>query len=205
MSKFHKIAFTPNVKAVQSEFGTRSIYERSDSAKEVRAELTGAEFDFIEQRDGFYLATAGETGWPYVQYRGGPRGFLKVIDARTVGYADFRGNRQYISVGNLRGNDKAALFLMDYANRRRLKILARARVDDDPELIRSLRHEDYKAKIERAVILDVEAFDWNCPQHITPRYTMDEVEAMVRPVYEHIEKLEKEIELLKRGTDESIS
>lgn len=205
MSKFHKIAFTPNVKAVQSEFGTRSIYERSDSAKEVRAELTGAEFDFIEQRDGFYLATAGETGWPYVQYRGGPRGFLKVIDARTIGYADFRGNRQYISVGNLRGNDKAALFLMDYANRRRLKILARARVDDDPELIRSLRHEDYKAKIERAVILDVEAFDWNCPQHITPRYTMDEVEAMVRPVYEHIEKLEKEIELLKRGTDESIS
>lgn len=205
MSKFHKIAFTPNVKAVQSEFGTRSIYERSDSAKEVRAELTGAEFDFIEQRDGFYLATAGETGWPYVQYRGGPRGFLKVIDARTIGYADFRGNRQYISVGNLKGNDKAALFLMDYANRRRLKILARARVDDDPELIRSLRHEDYKAKIERAVILDVEAFDWNCPQHITPRYTMDEVEAMVRPVYEHIEKLEKEIELLKRGTDESIS
>ncbi len=205
MSNFHKIAFTPNVRAVQSEFGTRSIYERSESAKEVRAELTGAEFDFIEQRDGFYLATAGETGWPYVQYRGGPRGFLKVIDARTIGYADFRGNRQYISVGNLKGNDKAALFLMDYANRRRLKILARARVDDDPELIRSLRHEDYKAKIERAVILDVEAFDWNCPQHITPRYTMDEVEAMVRPVYEHIEKLEKEIELLKRGTDESIS
>ncbi len=198
-ARYHKIAFTPDVKAVQTEFGSRDLYSRSGASSEAEVELTGAEIDFIEQRDGFYLATAGETGWPYVQYRGGPVGFLKVLGPRTIGYADFRGNRQYISVGNLKGNDKASLFLMDYARRRRLKIMARARIATDPEVIAALKHDENTAKIERAIVFEVEAFDWNCPQHITPRYTVDEIKLMASSLYERIDELEKEIANLKQN------
>ncbi|MBK7708140.1 MAG: pyridoxamine 5'-phosphate oxidase family protein [Acidobacteria bacterium] len=198
-SKFFEIAFTPNVLAVQEKQKSRAIYARSESGETTPAALGGAEVDFIEQRDGFYLATVGETGWPYVQFRGGPRGFLRVLDERTLGFADFRGNRQYVSVGNLAGNDKSALFLMDYANRRRLKILARAEIVKDPGTLARLKPEGYAAKIERALIFHIEAFDWNCPQHITPRYTADEVKEMIEPLNEYIEKLEKELEDLKRG------
>ena len=136
--------------------------------------LGDLEVDFIEARDGFYQATVSETGWPYVQFRGGPAGFLKVLDEGTIAYADFRGNVQYISAGNLAASDRVALILMDYANRRRLKIWARARLvhrDEDPELLARLEDRGYRAKVERAVVLSVEAVDWNCPQHITPRYT----------------------------------
>ncbi len=154
----------------------------------------------IQQRDGFYIASVGETGQPYIQFRGGPAGFLKVLDDRTLGYADFRGNLQYISVGNLAANNKAAIILMDYANRRRLKIFAEIEIHDAadrPDLIEKLADPGYDAKIERAFILKVEGFDWNCPQHITPRYTIEEVRQMIQPLSEHIEKLEKEIEQLR--------
>ena len=199
-NKFHDIAFTPSVKKAQEHYGTRRHYAKFEAGSDSNYILTEAESDFIEQRDGFYIATVGETGQPYIQFRGGPAGFLKVLDERTLGYADFRGNLQYISVGNLAANNKAAIFLMDYPNQRRLKILATVDVHDAadrPDLIEKLTDPAYDAKIERAVILRVEAYDWNCPQHITPRYSMEEVRQMVGPLNEHIKKLEEEIKQLK--------
>lgn len=194
--KFFDLTFTPSVKAAQEHYGTPKNYARFEGGEPDFHGLTDAENDFIEARDGFYMATVSEDGQPYVQFRGGPAGFLKVLDDRTLRYADFRGNLQYISVGNLAANNKAAIFLMDYPNRRRLKLLVRVEVKDtkgNPELIEKLTMPDYKAKIERAMILHVEAFDWNCPQHITPRFTVDEIRQMNEPLYAHIEKLEQEI------------
>ncbi len=172
--KFAEIAFTPSVQAAQSRYGSRASAERLEGPDGGGDRLGDLEVDFIEARDGFYQATVSETGWPYVQFRGGPAGFLKVLDEGTIAYADFRGNVQYISAGNLAASDRVALILMDYANRRRLKIWARARLvhrDEDPELLARLEDRGYRAKVERAVVLSVEAVDWNCPQHITPRYT----------------------------------
>ena len=202
--KFYDLTFTPSVKAAQEHYGTRKNYARFEGGESDFNGLTDAENDFIEQRDGFYIATVNEDGQPYIQFRGGPIGFLKVLDDRTLGYADFRGNLQYISVGNLAANDKAAVFLMDYPNQRRLKILVRVDVKDakdDPELIEKLTMRDYKAKIERAMILHVEAFDWNCPQHITPRFTIDEIRQMNEPLYEHIRKLEEKIANCEPSTE----
>lgn len=200
-NKFYEITFTDGVKKAQEENGSRKIYEKVQTGRMQNIVLGDAEIDFIEQRDGFYMATVGEQGQPYIQFRGGQRGFLKILDEKTLGFADFRGNLQYISIGNLKTNSKAALFLMDYANQRRLKILAEVQVKNAgevPELIEQLRDKDYQAKIERAVILQVEAFDWNCPQHITQRYTIDEVQTMIAPLNEHIEKLENELQQLKK-------
>src|SRR5262249_38396213 len=165
--RFYELTFTPSVKAAQERYGSRRNYAKFETGESDFFGLTEAEIEFIGARDGFYLATVGENGQPYIQYRGGERGVLKGLNANTLGFADFRGNLQYISVGNLRQNDKAALFLMDYANRQRLKILARVEVKDAqeaPELIEKLAAPDYQARIERAMILHVEAFDWNCPQ-----------------------------------------
>jgi predicted pyridoxine 5'-phosphate oxidase superfamily flavin-nucleotide-binding protein len=202
VKNFSDIAFTESVRAQQEQYGSRQQYAQMDRL--VRGTvLTFAETEFIAARDGFYLATVGETGYPYVQFRGGPPGFLRVLDAQTLGYADFRGNRQYITVGNLDQNNRAALILMDYANRSRLKIYARSEVinaKDRPDLIERLRVPAYNAKIERAMLLHVEAFDWNCPQHITPRFTMEEIQAMNAPLYEHVAKLEAELMRLKAQT-----
>lgn len=197
--------FTESVRAAQEHYGTRKNYERIEAnAKTGEFEGLGdLEKDFIEARDGFYMATTNEDGWPYIQFRGGPSGFLKVLDDKTLAYADFKGNLQYISVGNLAANNKAALFLMDYVNQRRLKILATIDVKDAaeaPELIDNLRMPDYKAKIERAMTLHVEAYDWNCPQHITQRYTLDEIQHALKPLTEHIRNLEAEIYELKGGS-----
>lgn len=199
---FADIAFTDSVKAQQKKFGSRRSYARME-AMEPGTELSFAEADFIAERDGFYLATVGETGYPYVQFRGGPKGFLKMLDPKKLAYADFRGNMQYISVGNLNRNDKAALILMDYANRRRLKIFAHIEVveaEDAPELIALLQDTAYNAQIERAMVLHVEAFDWNCPQHITPRYTIEEIRELNAPLNEHVAKLEAENKCLKAST-----
>jgi uncharacterized protein len=155
-------------------------------------ELTPLEIDFIAQRDSFYQATVSESGWPYVQFRGGPMGFLKVVDSKTIGYADFRGNVQYVSVGNLNADDRVSLILMDYPNRQRLKLLGHARIvheSDEPELLALLRTDGYKARVERGVIITVAAFDWNCPQHITPRYTEAEVNAAIAPLMAELEAL----------------
>ena len=207
-NKYHEIMFTPSVKTAQEHYGSRQHYAKFETGETEFAGLSEFEEEFISERDGFYLATVGENDYPYIQFRGGARGFLKVLDAKTLGYADFRGNLQYISVGNLSKNNRAALFFMDYANQRRLKILARIEVKeakDAPELIENLRVPDYKAKIERAMILHVEAFDWNCPQHITPRFTMEEIRTINAPLYEHIEKLEAEIQQLKKTRDAEIN
>ena len=176
---FARIAFTPTVRAMQARMGSRS----NDGALEAgahRADVLGAhETEFIQARDGFYQASVSETGWPYVQFRGGPAGFLRVLDAGTMAYADFRGNLQYVSAGNLQRNDRVALILMDYAQRRRLKVLGRARcvdASDDPALAARVAVPHYRARVERVVIIAVESFDWNCPQHITPRFTAAELQ-----------------------------
>jgi len=196
---FAEIAFTTNVKAEQERYGSRRQYARMEQMAR-GTQLSEAEAEFIRERDGFYLSTVGENGYPYIQFRGGPTGFLKVLDAQTLAYADFRGNMQYISVGNLKGSDKAALFLMDYAHQQRLKIYARVEVieaKDAPELIAKLQDPMYQATVERAMVLHVEAFDWNCPQHITPRFTMEEIREINAPLYEHIAQLEAEIARFK--------
>lgn len=196
---FAEIAFTESVKAQQTKYGSRRSYARMEQMTRGN-EITGNEAEFIAERDSFYLATVGESGFPYVQFRGGPKGFLKVLDAQTLAYADFRGNMQYVSVGNLTRNDKAALILMDYARRQRLKIYARIEVieaKDNPELIAQLQDASYDAQVERAMVLHLEAFDWNCPQHITERFTIEEIQELNAPLYEHIAKLEAEIAQLK--------
>lgn len=190
------IAFTPAVRAVQTRLGSRSRYEGFDHAPDRQDRLTDREAAFIEARDGFYQATVSETGWPYVQFRGGPPGFLKVLDDRTLGYADFRGNVQYISVGNLSQDDRIAIIFMDYAHRARLKLLGRARlvdVADDPAMVERLTVPNYRAKIERAVIITVEGYDWNCPQHITPRFTEAEIAEATAPLRQELAELRREL------------
>ncbi|MBI2313015.1 MAG: pyridoxamine 5'-phosphate oxidase family protein [Betaproteobacteria bacterium] len=175
---FAKIAFTPRVQAAQTRMGSRGAYRTAELGAAEVVELSPYEIEFIGARDSFYQGTVGENGWPYVQHRGGPTGFLKVLGPQTIGYADFSGNRQYISVGNLDGNDRVCLFLMDYPGQRRLKIWGRARLiaeDAEPALVARLESPDYRARVERGVIITVEAFDWNCPKYITPRFTEREV------------------------------
>ncbi|PKM03505.1 MAG: pyridoxamine 5'-phosphate oxidase [Gammaproteobacteria bacterium HGW-Gammaproteobacteria-6] len=179
---FANISFTPDVQAVQTEMGSRAAYRSAELGETEEAALGATEQAFIAERDSFYQATVSQTGWPYVQHRGGPAGFLKVLDDRTIGYADFSGNRQYISVGNLRGDDRVSLLLMDYPQRRRLKIWGRARAVDErtePALLAQLESPDSRAPVERGIVIQIEAFDWNCPKYITPRYSQNEVEALL--------------------------
>jgi len=191
--KFAEISFTPAVKVAQTRYGSRANNERFEVIEDDGDALGPREVEFIEARDGFYQATVTEGGWPYVQFRGGKAGFLKVLDDRTIGYADFRGNVQYLSVGNMNGNDRVALILMDYARRKRLKVWARARIvhaEEDPELLARLEDRSYRGKVERAVVLSIEALDWNCPQHITPRFTEAEIADAVAPLQARIAELE---------------
>jgi predicted pyridoxine 5'-phosphate oxidase superfamily flavin-nucleotide-binding protein len=177
---FTRFAFTGSVKKAQEHYGTRHAYARMEKSGD-RHLLTGKETAFIESRDSFYMATVGENGWPYVQFRGGPKGFLKVMDERTIGYADFRGNGQYISTGNLHANSRASLILVDYPSQQRLKIWAESSVteaEESVELFQRLAMPSYEARIERLVMLSVQAYDWNCPRHITPRYTVDEFNSL---------------------------
>ena len=170
--QFAELMFTENVKAAQEQYGSRARLERFTAMAGPNDELTDREAAFIAERDTFYMATINEDGWPYVQHRGGPPGFLRVLGPKSLAYADFRGNTQLVSVGNVAGNDRVSLILMDYPNRRRLKILGRMRVENSGEEL-----PDYVAKVERTVYIDVAAFDWNCPQYITPRYTEAEFPA----------------------------
>jgi len=197
---FADIAFTPAVRTFQTRMGSRRNYAPLDEIEDRGVVLTDREEEFIAARDGFYQATVGETGWPYVQFRGGPAGFLKVLDSKTIGYADFRGNVQYISAGNLSHDGRIALILMDYAQRRRLKLWGRVRlVDarDDAALVERLEVPSYRARVERAVIITVEAFDWNCPQHITPRYTDTEIEAATANLRGEVARLRAEVDRLR--------
>jgi predicted pyridoxine 5'-phosphate oxidase superfamily flavin-nucleotide-binding protein len=197
VTAFADIAFTPSVKSAQNLYGSREANRGFELAGDAAEELTERETRFIAARDSFYQATVSESGWPYVQHRGGPAGFLKVLDARTIGYADFRGNVQYLSVGNIASNDRVALILMDYANRRRLKIWGHARIvhaDEHPELIARLEMPSYRARVERGIVIEVEAWAWNCPQHITQRFSRAEVERMMAPLIEENRSLKAQID-----------
>jgi uncharacterized protein len=162
-----------------------------------RTALARTRWRSIATRDSFYMATVSETGWPYVQHRGGPPGFLKVLDEKTLGFADFRGNRQYISVGNIAANDRVALILMDHPRRARLKVLAHMAVHDEPDLAGRLAVPGYGGKVERALLLRLETFDWNCAQHIVPRFTLAEIETAAAPLHARIAALEAENQALR--------
>ncbi|MEM7548429.1 MAG: pyridoxamine 5'-phosphate oxidase family protein [Bacteroidota bacterium] len=180
---FYTYTFNPGVKKAQEHFGSRQIYARVEEKAPDQNELHIREEQFIGERDSFYISTVGENGWPYVQFRGGPKGFLKVIDEKTLAYADFKGNLQYISTGNMNASSKAAIILLDYPSRTRMKILVETEIKDafeDPELLEKLKHPDYDAEIERLVIFHVKAFDWNCPQHITPKFRLDEITHLIK-------------------------
>ena len=191
---FLDIAVTPSVRAAQAEMGVGRIWESFKGHRGFNR-FTENEAAFIADRDSFYIASVSETGWPYVQHRGGPRGFLKVVDDKTLAFADYRGNRQYISTGNFAWNDRACLFLVDYPRRARVKIYAHVEklaLDADPALTELVTDGTYRAKLERIFRLRLETFDWNCQQHITPRFTEQEIATAVHPLHERLAQLESE-------------
>ena len=192
---YHDIAFTETVKALQEQQGSRASYARFEDAPQRGEKIGQDEAAFISARDSFYIASTSETGWPYMQHRGGPQGFMRVLDDRTLGFADFAGNRQYVTLGNLRGDDRVSLFFMDYANRTRLKVFGRAEVVDpsDTETLEKLAVPGYRARVERGMLIRVSAFDWNCPQHITPRYTEAQVAQVVEKLTQRVADLEAQL------------
>lgn len=197
---FLDIATTPSVKAAQAANASADYWSEFQGNRSFDR-FTDAEAAFIKSRDSFYMATVSETGWPYVQHRGGPTGFLQMLDDRTIAFADYRGNRQYISVGNLAASDRAALILMDYPGRRRLKIYGHVEgrsLADCPELAERLATPGYKAKVERALLVHLAAFDWNCPQHITPRFSESELAESLAPIRRRIDELEAANKRLRR-------
>ncbi len=198
--KYAKIAFTDTVKLVQQQHNSRRGYEGMEHGDDVNFLLSQYEADFISQRDSFYMASVSETGWPYVQHRGGPEGFLRVIDENTIGFADYSGNRQYVSTGNFINNDRVSLILMDYVNKRRLKILGRvSRIEaDDSENLAKVEIASFRAPVERGFLIHIEAFDWNCPKYITPRYNEQQLKALT-------DELQTQNKALKQQLDEKLS
>jgi uncharacterized protein len=202
--KFGEITFTDAAKSVQLAMGSRAAYARREGGPDVNHRLGPEEDSFIAECDSFYIASVSETNWPYVQFRGGPPGFLPVLDECMLGYADFHGSRQYITTGNIIGNDRVSLFLMDYPQRQRLKILGRMTVmdaKDNPDLVAQLVIPDYRARVERAVLISVKAFDWNCSQHITPRFTQTEFIEALAPIRQEVTALRVENDRLRRLLD----
>ena len=181
MKTFAELAFTPAVQALQKRHGSRAAYARLQSKTGPGEGLGPREAEHIAGADSFYMATVSESGWPYLQHRGGPRGFLKIISPARLAFAEFRGNRQYVSAGNASRDDRVSLMVMDYPNQRRLKLLGRLRFwalqEADAKLVAAIAQSDYRARIEAIAVIDVEASDWNCPQHITQRFTRAEIEA----------------------------
>ena len=208
---FPELAFTPLVKQQQELHNSRRQYARmEDSLKSSNGDALGPyEQTFVQLRDSFYMASVSETGWPYIQHRGGPAGFVHVLGPSQIGFADLRGNKQYISLGNLQHDSRVALFFMDYPHQTRLKILGRVEIHENdaeaPALFESLRPADSSAVVERAILIHVEAFDWNCPQHITPRYTLEELEPALAPLRERLAALEAENAALRAATPSRIA
>jgi len=201
---YAQLAFTDAIKKIQEEVGSRGAYDRMEKTSVVDG-LTENEIRFIGERDSFYMASFGENEYPYIQHRGGPAGFIKVIDNKTIGIVDFAGNRQYISTGNISKNEKVALILLSYPQRARLKLYANAKIVDLEEneaLYELLKPADYKFRPERMMVFEIQAYDWNCPQHIVPRYSAEEIEEALLPQKEYIKNLEnkiKELELKLSG------
>ena len=201
-NSFGSLVFTPLVKALQEKYGSRRQYARIDAGGAAPDHLGPTESEFIAERDSFYIATVGATGWPYVQHRGGPKGFLKVIDDHTIAFADFRGNKQFVSTGNLASDDRVALIMVDYPGQARLKILGHAEIfDGGParEWMERLRQTGYKAVIERVYVIRVEAFDWNCSQHITPRFTEEQIQEALAPFERRLQDLDRENQELREA------
>ena len=192
------VVFTPTVKALQQARGSRHAYARLEQGRGWQTAIDDDLRGFIEAQTTLFLATANLDGQPYMQHRGGPAGFLHVLDAHTLAFADFTGNKQYISTGNLADNPKAQLFLMDYAHRQRLKIWGEARVETDPALIERLMPDGYKARAEQAIVFTVKAWDANCPQHIPQLMPVDEVIPAIVERDRRIAELEEELAALKK-------
>ena len=198
---FGSLVFTPVIKALQEKYGSRRSYAKMEKGAPVPDRLGPHETEYIADRDSFYIASIGATGWPYVQHRGGPKGFLKVIDDRTIGFADYSGNKQFISAGNLTTDNRVALILVDYPAQTRLKLLGRAEIfEGEPARgwIEQTRVPGYDAVIERVFVIRVEAFDWNCPQHITPRFTEDQIREALEPAEKRMQELDLENEKLRK-------
>ena len=200
---FGSIAFTPVVKALQEKHGSRRQYARQEAARTAQDGLGPMELAFLATIDHFYMASVGETGWPYIQHRGGAKGFLKVIDPHLLAFGDFRGNKQYISTGNLTKDDRVALILVDYPTQSRLKILGHVEIvegESARQWLERVRDPNENTPIERVFLIHIEAFDWNCPQHITPRYTAEQIREAVMPLEEEIERLRSELDKVKLPT-----
>lgn len=196
---YAQLAFTDAIKKMQEEEGSRSAYDRMEKMSVVDG-LTENEVRFIKDRDSFYMASFGENEFPYIQHRGGPAGFIKIIDNKTIGIVDFSGNRQYISTGNISKNENIALIMVSYPQRARLKIYAKAKIvelNENEVLYNLLKPEDYKFRPERMMVFEIQAYDWNCPQHITPRFTSEEVEQALLPQRKYITDLENKIKELE--------
>ncbi|KGJ87500.1 2Fe-2S iron-sulfur cluster-binding protein [Thalassotalea sp. ND16A] len=193
--KYAKIAFTEQVKQVQTEQHSRTGYASMEQGEDVNHLLSDYEANFIALRDSFYMASVSETRWPYVQHRGGPAGFMRVLGAKTIGFADYTGNRQYISTGNFSNNDRVSIIFMDYPNRTRMKLLGRVSIVtlDDAETLAKLEVADYRAPVERGFLIHVEAFDWNCPKYITPRYNNDEIQTLLKPLEQENQQLKQQL------------
>ncbi|TCM16073.1 hypothetical protein EDF56_10861 [Novosphingobium sp. PhB165] len=189
--------FGPGSRALQEAAGSRSSYARMEAHAGEMDILTERELDFIAARDSFYMASVSEDGWPYIQHRGGPAGFLRQIAGNRIGFADYRGNRQYLSAANLAADDRVSLFLMDYPSRRRLKMIGHAHASEDPADIAALMVPDYDAEPERAFVIDVVGFDWNCPQHITPRFTEAQIAQGTRPLLDELARLRARVSELE--------
>ncbi|HEY2153798.1 MAG TPA: pyridoxamine 5'-phosphate oxidase family protein [Vicinamibacterales bacterium] len=198
---FGSLAFTPVIKALQEQHGSRRTYaKREGESPSSPDRLSPDETAFISERDSVYMASVGSSGWPYIQHRGGPKGFLKVIDDRTIAFADYSGNKQYISTGNLTTDNRLALILLDYPQQARLKILGRAEIIDGEAAapwITRVRDPQDKTPIERVFVIHIEAFDWNCPQHITPRYTAEEIQGALANLEQQLQQLRQENERLR--------
>lgn len=201
---FADLVFTPNVRAQQERHGSRSQYARMQAGGGGPDRLGPDETEFLEQADSFYIASVSETGWPYVQHRGGPKGFLTALSPGRIAFADYRGNLQYVSAGNVVANDRVALIVVDYVHRRRLKLLGHLRMIDaataETDLLRRVSPSGYPAKVEHIAIIDVAAFDWNCPQHIAQRYSRAQVDTMLDSLREQIAHLEKKLQECRART-----
>jgi len=197
---YGSLVFTPVIKALQEKYGSRRQYARLEESESTPGRLGPQESEFISERDSFYMASVGATGWPYIQHRGGPKGFLKVIDESTIAFSDFRGNKQYVSTGNLMTDNRVALILVDYPRQTRLKLLGRAEIfegEKAKDWLKKVRDPQYKAVIERVFVIHVEAFDWNCQQHIIPRFTEEEIREALAPTEQGMHELQQENENLR--------
>jgi len=193
--------FTEVVKELQERYGSRRQYERLRGQSTPVDQLSEDEIGFLAERDSFYMATVGSSGWTYVQHRGGPKGFLKVIDPSTLAFADYRGNRQYVSTGNLMTDSRVSLILVDYPRRARLKILGRVSIFEGEAAapwISKVKDPGDPAFSERVYVIRIEAFDWNCPQHITPRFTVEEIQTALAPFEQQLQALEEENARLRK-------